>query len=273
MKRSLVCSLVVALLFSGCGSKSVDPVTAANRFFQEIGDGKVDQAYGSTAISFQTEQSRNAFGIAIAAMNLNAPKLHYTWKQTGSARDEVDLEGSVTNPDGKELPLVVKLINERGEWRVFKLKAPTENGDLFALATQYSVSKGVGFTPSARRPIPSKQELQRLVQDSLMDFNQAIQAGDFATFYKTIALTWQDRTTPKQLKGAFQSFIDSQVNLGNLRAASLVFDKSPEISPDGLLVLRGHYAATGAQRPYFFLQYTYEVPRWKLIGLNVEILQ
>ena len=267
----LRCCLAAALLVAGC-SKSPSPTDAANAFFRQIANGQTDEAYNSSSFGFQTDETRASFWTAVGALNLNISNLSYSWTVKSADSSDAILEGTVTYPAGKTQPLTAELIKERGAWRVFRLTAQSPNGDIFALAKQTAEGRSVAFSGSPRRVVPSEADLRHLVEDSLMDFNQAVQSGDFATFYATISQAWQDQVSPKRLKNAFQAFVDSKVNLGNLRTATPVFDAVPQIGPDGLLVLQGHYPASGPH-PYFLLRYKYELPHWKLMGIDLQIRQ
>ena len=86
--------------------------------------------------------------------------------------------------------------------------------------------------------------------------------------------------TLKQLQHAFQPFIDKKVNLGALRTLAPIFDTPPVIDPEGLLIVLGHYPSqpytgegnpSGSFKVYFSLRYTYELPKWKLLGIDVQL--
>lgn len=271
MKRSRFYVAAIVVLMAGC-SKPANPTDSLNAFFHELSQNQVDEAYDSTAFGFQTSLNRRTFARAVAALNIHQPGISYSWSPKSTSSSEVDLEGTISYPNGKKLPVSADLIDERGSWRVFRLRAEASQGDIFALVKQSPEGQSVSFSGDPRRIIPSEKDLQNLVEGSLMDFNRAIQTGNFASFYQTISLAWQDQITPKRLKDAFQNFVDLHVNLGNLNMATPVFDVPPEISSDGVLLLQGHYPSAGA-KPYFTLRYKYELPHWKLYGLDVQIRQ
>ena len=110
-----------------------------------------------------------------------------------------------------------------------------------------------------------------------MLFNDAVQRRSFAQFYNNVSYSWQQQLTLHQLQRAFQPFIDKKVNLGALRTLQPVFDSPPSVDADGILMVMGHYppqpyvGKEGTFKVYFTLRYTYELPKWKLLGIDVQL--
>jgi hypothetical protein len=72
------------------------------------------------------------------------------------------------------------------------------------------------------------------------------------------------------LKTHFQGFTTMKIDLSALAGMPPVFDRAPLIAEDGLLELYGRFDLPQF-RVNFSLQYAYELPRWKLFGIDVNL--
>ena len=242
----------------------------ANEFLTQIGSDKVQEAYDSTAFAFQAGQTFRSFQASVKDLGLTQTS-QVRWKQPESKDKEVDLAGDVVVGTGKTLPVTLKLIEERGQWRVFGLVTPKPDDP--SRKTQFSlVGKGAAFNAADNHEVPAPAVLQRLVEESLIQFNEAIQKKNFEDFYNYVSLAWQGQLTPKRLQSAFQPFIDNAVNVGSVRSLIPTFDSPPEVNSEGLLILSGHYQSN-PYKIYFDLRFTYEFPHWKLFGVDVQLRQ
>ena len=282
MKRPLLLlATCVLLLQPGC-SKPLDPAQTANAFFAGIGQGKIHEAYESTSYSFQASLPEKSFESIVRNLNLTEKTLVCEWKPAAAGKDEVKLEGTVTSVDGIKMPISTRLIRERGAWRVFTLHTGKEKSAAAAETdTRFTlIGKGLSFNDAAAQEPPADRVLRQLVEDDLVMFNDAIQRRSFAEFYNNVSYSWQQQLTLKQLQRAFQGFIDKKVNLGRLRTLTATFDFPPKVDPDGVLLVVGHYPAQPFPEPgkpdqtakvHFTLRYTYELPKWKLLGIDVQL--
>lgn len=278
---SLFCSLAI---LSGC-SKPMEPVQTATTFFEQIGKNKAKEAYDSTAFAFQANLSLKSFESMMKTIGLTDNMPICTWNKPVTKDGDVSLEGNVTCAVGPRIPVSMTLTREHGRWCILKLhtgaqpgKFTKDTGNRFTV-----IGKGVAFNDAANQPLPSEKVLRQIVEDDLVLFNDALQRHSFAIFYNSVSYSWQQQLTLKQLQHAFQPFIDKKINLGQLRSLTATFDVPPAIDPDGLLVLVGHYPPqpsltgtteanpTGMFRVYFTLRYTYELPKWKLLGIDVQL--
>jgi hypothetical protein len=118
--------------------------------------------------------------------------------------------------------------------------------------------------------LPKDKELKTLVFDSLLAFNKAVQAKNFAQFHQErLSPEFQKQVPLEKFTAAFQVFIDKGYDISNIAKSEPVFDTPPAIDSDGLLVLKGHYP-TQPNKVTFDLTYVYESSAWKLLGLNVK---
>ena len=273
-------ALCATLLLQGCG-KTADPAQTATDFFVGIGQGKIQQAYESTAFGFQASLPKRSFEAVCKTLGLAEKTLVCNWKPAVVGNREAKLEGTVTSSDGKKVPVSLHLILERGQWRVFKLHTAKDE-EMRNINDRFSpIGKGVSFNDIASyREKPSERVVRQLIEDDLVMFNDAVQRHSFAEFYNNVSYSWQQQLTLKQLQRAFQPFIEKKVNLGALRTLTAIFDAPPDINSEGYLVVRGHYPSqpytgegnpTGQFKIYFTARYTYELPKWKLLGLDVQL--
>jgi hypothetical protein len=118
--------------------------------------------------------------------------------------------------------------------------------------------------------VPTEEEAQVLVRDSLIAFNAAVQTKSFVDFHKQIAVMWQKQVTPERLAQLFDVFIKGEVNISGVARLEPTFDKPPATNANGLLELKGSYP-TRPSRVMFDLAYLYEGDEWKLVKINVNV--
>jgi hypothetical protein len=117
---------------------------------------------------------------------------------------------------------------------------------------------------------PSEAECKALVRESLLAFNAALQAKNFAAFHKTIVTGWQKQVSPEKLQEQFQGFIDKEIDLAPVAKLEPEFSKPPAVDEDGLLLLEGTYS-DGKRGLSFDLAYLFEAPKWRLAKINVHL--
>lgn len=262
-------ALLLCLGMAACNSSRHLPPArqSADEFFLKIGESRLQEAYNNTTFSFQAQSSFKNFQAIARDLGLTAGTVACNWTQEETKGADVKLSGDIMTASGTTVAISVTFIQERGAWRVYSLLTPNggkKEEDRFSL-----LGKGDAFTRSVNLEMPNKQRIQEIVERSLILFGNAIKTHDFHEFYTKVSLTWQKQLTEKQLKTAFQPFIDAKVDI-NIKDYTPVFDTPPEINSEGLLVLVGHYDT----KPYvttFRLRLTYEFPQWKLYGLEVQL--
>jgi len=282
-RRGAIFALVcVAALGAGCGRPEPaarNPEAAANTFFAALEKGDARSAYDGAAFAFQAGQTFEAFSSNARELGLVGGKPP-AWTRRDFQATEARLDGTVTTQTGTPLQVSITLTPEGGAWKLFTLRTSTpdehwEPEDRFTM-----VGKGVGFNDVYHQPMPSQKDLALLVHETMGEFNTAIQSGDFHAFYRSISQQWRQgyRTngetvagvTEKMIKDHFQGFIDDKIDLSVVQGLPPVFDRLPLINQDGLLVLDGHFN-TPQFRADFHMEYTYELPRWKLFGIDLSL--
>ena len=177
---------------------------------------------------------------------------------------------SVVTALGEKFPLVVTLDSDAGQWRLFFMKAPRDPNTGVVENRFTLVGKTSGFNEAVDQRMPDEATIRRLVHDSMQKFSEAIEKRSFTDFYQYSAQAWQAQPTEKKLHQAFQAFIDKDVRLGGVLEISPVLEIAPQLTTDGLLLVGGYYPTKPFQ-VYFSLKFIYELPEWKLFGLDVYL--
>lgn len=271
-------------MIAACGrtpAPARDPEAAADAFFSTLEKGDVRAAYDSAAFGFQAAQTFEGFNSNARELGLVGAKPP-AWTYKDVQGDEARLDGAVGGHSGGSLKVSVVLTRENNEWKLFSLQTATgamegQPEDRFTL-----VGKGSAFNDVYHQPMPDPKQLADLVHETMARFNTTIHTGNFDDFYRSVSQQWKDgeRTTGEPapgitaniLKKHFQGFVAQKIDLSPLAQLQPVFDRTPLINEQGVLELDGHFQMT-QERVFFTFQYVYEMPRWKLFGINVSVLK
>jgi hypothetical protein len=100
-----------------------------------------------------------------------------------------------------------------------------------------------------------------------------VQQKNFTDFHGYLAMAWQSQISVNRIQRTFAGFLEKQeAGMDEIRQAGIIFDQKPQLNSEGVLVVAGHCQA----KPYnivFSLQYIYELPKWRLFGININYLQ
>jgi hypothetical protein len=268
--RFLPCILLFALTLSGCQDKR-DPLTSAQIFMQQISNGQAQEAYQSSTFGFQAQRTAAVFEKAAQDMGL-VGYASAQWQTLERDGRTAKVPVVITTRTGQQLPIIVTLLDESGAWRVFSLKSPPSEQTGIAENKFTLVGKATALTNSVLQPTPPEEEVRMLVRDNLLRFNNAIATESFDEFYDSVSRKWQEQLTKGQLQRAFQPFIDKKVSIAAVGETEAVLDAAPSVNSEGLLLVSGSYP-TQPYRIFFTLKFYYELPAWKLFGLEVNLRQ
>lgn len=217
------------------------------------GDGKGDYKSGGTTVDGGTVE-----------INDEKKELSITFFGIGPSK-KID-----SPPNGGEMKLngVVYKRSGGGPTTSTDTKKPVADSS----PTTSSSPKSVEKSDASLKEIPKDDELQLMVQTTLIDFNDAVQAADFTDFFPKISKIWQRESSPAQLKETFQIFIDRNIDIGEISTMEANITTKPRIDNtkgfDELLV-EGVYD-TSPTPTRFKLKYTPEGKDWKLTGISVD---
>ncbi len=241
--------IVVALVFG----LTRGAAKAGDDFLALTSSGKIREAYESCSTTLKTQQSFEAFERAVQRLGLTEVT-SASWSNREMKNDRVHLDGTGSTRAGGKVPLTMDLIKEAGNWKVVAVNVP---------AAGVAVAAG-------EAKMPSDSELRALALDSLLAFNEAVRADDFARFHEQISAAWQEQITAEQLATAFHDFTEKHIDIGGIKDVQPIFNEPPQIDSNGVLVLSGYYPAK-PNRVVFRLKYVYEHPNWKLFGIKVNV--
>lgn len=251
-------ALVVAVVFYATSGA----VEAADEFLEAVGRGDLDAAYQQTAPAFQAQQDRAAFERVIGQLGLTEFASR-SWSSRSIEGSRAELDGTVTTRAGDAVPLRMTLIKAEGVWRVFSLSGEQAGAAVLEPGEE---------RPSAPPPaaVPAAEDLAALATESVLALNRGIAEKDFTSFYDSISKLWQPQTSAAELAGAFQVFVDREIDLSGVAQVEPVFEPQPEIDPEGALRLSGYFPTTPV-RVFFGLRYVREAAGWKLLGIQVDL--
>jgi hypothetical protein len=279
-RRAAIALLSLSVITAGCRhapSATQDPESAADAFFAALEQGDPHAAYDSAAFGFQAAQTFGAFLSNAQALGLiGGHPPQWTGKEVHA--DEARLVGAILTPAGRTISVSVTMTPDGDAWKLFSLQTLTGSEDAENHFTL--VGKGTGFNDVYHQPMPAPKDLDALVHRTMARFSAAIREDDFHAFYLSLSQQWRDGqrlsgeeaagVTENMLRNHFQPFIDKKIDLSNLAGLQPVYDQPPRINEAGLLELVGHFNTPDYQ-VNFSLDYAYELPWWKLFGINVSL--
>ena len=125
---------------------------------------------------------------------------------------------------------------------------------------------------AAKYEVPGDEEMQEMTRQALLDFNDAVQGGDFTDFHSTISKTWQKQTTPERFNQVFSEFISKKVDISGVGSRDAEYSPDPAVEMDKgakKLIAKGCYA-TSPRPVKFVLKWIPEAKEWKLFGIEVD---
>lgn len=244
-------AIIVGIVFT----MTAGMTNTAEEFFGEIKQRNYSNAYSFLAEDFRASTSESdfyAFLESSALLNFSETN----WGARSISGGQGELQGSVVTDSGGVIPLTLGFVKENGSWKIYSLQKPR-----------------AGLVNDDRtRNLPATDELTRLVDNSMTALATAVNARDFTGFHSHVSNLWRKQSTPAEFAEIFVAFTDAEIDmLPPLRLHSPVFDVEPRIEDNGTLLLQGHYP-TEPSRILFELQYIYEGLAWKLIGIDVNIV-
>src|SRR5262245_47241218 len=241
-------------------------VDSSEHFLALLGQGKTAEAYASTADGFRARQDEASFTAAVKQLGLT-DYANVSWHSRQFEHQEGAVEGTFTTKKGGTGPVAVRLVQEGGTWKVLGVRYG--GVDLPAL----KVPPPLPPAAEAKRndvAVPPQAELERMVAEALLDFNQAVRAKDFTAFYGKVSDELKKETTPELLRQAFQAFLDQDVDISPISGLKPQLASPAAINERGVLAVEGHYATRPSQ-VRFRLQYVKEHDSWKLTTIWVRV--
>jgi len=92
-------------------------VDASEQFLSLVGQGKVSEAYASTADGFRAQQDEASFAAAVKQLGLS-DYTSVSWHSRQIDNQEGTAEGTVTTKSNGARPISIRLIQQGGTWKV-----------------------------------------------------------------------------------------------------------------------------------------------------------
>lgn len=130
--------------------------------------------------------------------------------------------------------------------------------------------------PTQHPWIPEDEEITYMTDRAIRNLGGAINAKDFTNFYvQEVAEIWKEQggVTPEEMLTWFPHLVENEVDL-----VLLVTGETPELTEpayvdeNNVMHLNGKYAY-GVNALFYDLDYYYEIPEWRLVGIQVKIEQ
>lgn len=301
-------ALIVCAFFAGCGGDKGGPVEAADRFFALCASGRAAEAFTTASGTFQIERSSKYFQARVRETGLDSfQEVKWTPLDTpGRARM---VRGEFKMKDGRVLPLVVSMVQDGGRWCLFSAKLETGSEDIFAFIERTADGEDEGkkgFGDPYDRALPSEKELQKMVEEVLLTFDDAVKRNDFSDLYAIVSDRWKFRgkdprilsytgKDPKMLEKAdpenkarrltiaaldyaFHAFVEASADISRIKGEKMILDEPVTLSTDRVLTVKGRYdtfvfqggAAPKPCKLSFTLEFVREGSAWKCFGITVN---
>ena len=151
-------------------------------------------------------------------------------------------------------------------------KSNSSDGPDKPAVSNTSTDDKVAKSDASEGEVPSDREAQEMARTTMLDFNDAIQKGDFEDFHRTMSKPFQKQASPERLRDAFKAFSDANIDFSEVRGMTAVFEPAPSVEKkSGIhhLNLVGYYP-TSPRKSRFDFKYIPEGDEWKLIAIEVN---
>lgn len=296
---SRVFTLLFAFLLVGCGGPALTPSQVSEMFFSKCAEGKYAEVYESTTVAFRVEKTVKYFEARFRDIEFGKAT-KFEWQEPQVKGDVAERWVDITIPKDEKtaaskeekLSLVMTMHRDGRKWRVHQVNYTDGKirEDIFAMRGRTRDTKNVtsvAFAEPVTREVPTERLIRKMVEKTLLDFNDALRAKDFADFIETVSERWRfrgqsaaeinqdlvnerERITAPQMNTAFKSFIDNKVDISSITKAELKLKEPPRITSDGVLLTQGEFLSK-PNRVSFKLEYYFEGGIWKLFGLSVDL--
>lgn len=151
---------------------------------------------------------------------------------------------------------------------------------LFAAFILLAINLGCNFScgnfvPS-KPDMPSTEQQNVLVKQTLKEFAKGIESGDFSSLRSSASKEFQSAASADKLKSAFGGMIDKKgVLVPIMQSADSKtpqFSAPPSINEEGsnyTMQYTGSFL-TDPFKPYFDFKYIWQDSQWKLLSIEVE---
>ena len=133
---------------------------------------------------------------------------------------------------------------------------------LFALAVAWVL-------PAFAADVPDDDSQDVLIRTTLLTFNDANMANNYAVMLARSSKQFQSQFTPEKLAASFEGFRKNKLFFEEVATADYDSSEKAVIDKEGALVLVGVFKTDDLQVKYN-LRYVQNDGAWKMIGINVD---
>jgi hypothetical protein len=242
--------LLLSVPVAAIGAASV--ITAsltkeAETFLLSLKEGRVEEAYGTTAGAFRAETSLETF----LKFSRDFPFPSYEkaqWKPRGFGLSPFTaaIGGTVTLA-GETVPARLTFQTESGAWKISKVR--------------FNTAEAASLLPEA--------ETLELVRGTMVTLAQALQKKDFTALHAQGSSLWREEVTPEDLQNSSLELLNTKgLNLVAVEKEYPRLSARPSLDADNALMAQGYYPMENKKALLFELRYTFEEKAWKLAGIG-----
>ena len=151
---------------------------------------------------------------------------------------------------------------------------------VFAIFTLLAISLGCNFSAGtgdfAKPDMPSTEQQNALVKQTLKDFAKGIDSGDFSAFTSSASKEFQAAATGDKLNTHFKGMIDNKGVLVPIMQSAdsktAEFSTPPSINQEGsnfTMQYVGNFPTTPF-KTYFDFKYIWRESQWKLLAVDIS---
>ncbi len=136
-----------------------------------------------------------------------------------------------------------------------------------AAATPSTVATNTDLGRSAG--MPSETELVALLRATLAKVDYGNKTGDYHGLYAELAPQVQKVVDLPRLASALEGFRKLRVDMGGVARTAPLYDRPPQVTPDGVLLLRGTFP-TSPREIRFDFEFARTEAEWRIQALNLD---
>ena len=253
-------------MFLYVANQTSDSAMAASNFLDFVNEGELEAAYSSTHPSFQGSQTQNEFFQQMKLMDMRLYSLE-PWRDRRMERGwEVEYRGVLHQrnwyTDPLELDFRLGLRKDNDEWKVEYFNGPYR--------IPFETGPGAWFSR-----IPSTQELENLVRDTVLEFDRAATSGDLTEFYEETSTALKIHVSQIQIELAYERFVNEPIDLSVVASMDPIFDGLPMIDRDrragDVFVISGYFPMEPSPLPFVLRYHSSSVDkRWRLYKFLIQ---
>lgn len=200
-------------------------VESADSFFAKLTANQLREAYDSTSKTCQKTTDFKNFEAVVKRVGLDKYQ-SASWSKRNINNDQGQIEGTVKRQDGQEFPMQIDFEKQEGQWRILGFRVV---GALPPPPAGYKEEQPAASIYSADGKVPPTEQLNAMVNDTMLAFDEAVHKKDFSALRDQMAKPMQEKHTAAELLDAFRGFVDKGADLSDLKGKTPTYPTPPTI--------------------------------------------